>query len=193
MREVCGHDGTPGERSDATLTKPGAFVPNRRRIHAEFRRKKHHYAPAGELGGHHGLAHSLRRRDRRHCRRGDARRIERPLARLHPLDRRRSSLRSRPPGSSRCIGATGAGMAAGIADGAGAAAGIVGAGVRAGVGGRTIIAPGAGAATTATGTASAAAGSAAGVTVTAPGGEARRQACIFATSASEISTLAVTF
>ena len=100
--------------------------------------------------------------------------------------------RSRPPGSSRCIGATGAGMAAGIVDGA-ASRGIVGAGVRAGVGGRTIIAPGAGAATMATGTASAAAGSAAGATVTAPGGEARLQACIFATSASEISTLAVTF
>jgi hypothetical protein len=42
MREVCGHDGTPGEPNDATLTKPGAFVPNRRRIHVEFSRKKHH-------------------------------------------------------------------------------------------------------------------------------------------------------
>src|SRR5271157_1094895 len=31
--------GTPGERNDATLTKPGAFVPNRGRIHVEFRRK----------------------------------------------------------------------------------------------------------------------------------------------------------
>jgi hypothetical protein len=40
---------------------------------------------AGAIGGHHGLAHSLRRRDRRPCRRGDARRIEWSLGRLHPL------------------------------------------------------------------------------------------------------------